>query len=162
MPCLGPDETKSAIEVPSWPSLRKIYQNPVRLSAKYSGPNRAGLLLYLNNNCILVQIIYIAKRTSNANTVGNTCGSDCKNTKAVIWIPSCIGSLNFSNFLGTRMWFGVKDSYRSSVRIMRENSQSAGLLPAEYAGRLFRLAHMSRSFIVPIATAHHQLGYYIK
>jgi hypothetical protein len=33
------------------------YQNPVKLSILYSGPKRAGLLLYRSNNCKLVQMI---------------------------------------------------------------------------------------------------------
>lgn len=45
----------------STPSLKTskagTYQNPVKLSAKYNGPNSAGLLLYLTNNCMLVQSI---------------------------------------------------------------------------------------------------------
>lgn len=128
------------------------YQNPVRLSAKYKGPKSAGLLLYLRSSCILVHIMYIANNTSNARTVGKTCGSDCNMTNIPIWTASCTGSLKFSWFLGTRIWFGVKDSYRSSVMTMRGKSQSAGFLPAVYVGRLCRRAQISSIFIVPIAT----------
>lgn len=48
----------------------ETHQNPVRLLIKYSGPKRAGLLLYLNSSCILVHRIYIASITSKASTVG--------------------------------------------------------------------------------------------
>jgi hypothetical protein len=35
----------------------ETYQKPDRLSARYSGPNKAGLLLYRSNSCILVQMV---------------------------------------------------------------------------------------------------------
>merc|ERR1711939_124333 len=60
------------------------------------GPKRAGLLLYLNSNCMLVHKIYIANITSKASTVGKFCGRACKKAKIATWIPNCANSLKFS------------------------------------------------------------------
>jgi hypothetical protein len=137
---------------------RNTHQNPVKLSARYKGPKRAGLVLYRSTNWMLVHMMYIASCTSNARTAGIVWGKFCKKTKIATWVPNCIGSLKFSWFFGTRIWFGVKDSYRSSHRTMRGKSQSGGCLPAVYFGRLFRRAHISSNFIVPIATRIYQQG----
>lgn len=51
------------------------------------------------------------------------------------------------------MWFGVKDSYRSSVSRRRAWSHAEGFGSEVYVGRLLRRAKMSKTFMLAMRTS---------
>lgn len=52
------------------------------------------------------------------------------------------------------MWFGVKDSYRSSVSKRRAWSHAGGFGSEVYVGRLLRRAKMSKTFMLAMSTGN--------